>query len=218
MAFGIQGGVAATVEGDLAQLLTGQAELVHAALADHGDPVDGGDGPVGERPLQEAAESGHPAAAAAWPPMPWRPPVPWARALGDRAVDEDVAGQPGRHGQAGRDDGPHLARPLAAAVVPVERQPQRVLHLGRARAGEAGGAGAHAGVGGQAVDVVAGEPGIGNGGQAALDGEVEVGPTEAAPDGRLADARDDGPAFERLFRVGRSPGARVPWSRRKSGR
>ena len=75
---GVEGGVAPTVEGDLAQLLAGQAELVHAALGHHGDPVGGRDGAVGERPLHEAAEAGDPPPPPPEPPMPWRPPVPWA--------------------------------------------------------------------------------------------------------------------------------------------
>ena len=60
--------------------------------------------------------------------------------LGDRPVDEDVPGQAGPHGQAGGDQGPHLARSLAPTVVPVERQAQGVLDLGGGRAGESGGA------------------------------------------------------------------------------
>ena len=50
-----------------------------------------------------------------------------------------------------------------------------------------GGARPHARIGGQPVDVVAGEAGVVDGGQAGLDGEVEVAPTERAgrsPTGR----------------------------------
>ena len=59
----VEGGVPPAVEGDLAQLLAGQPELVHAALGHQGHPVDGGDRPEGEGPLEEAREPGHPATA-----------------------------------------------------------------------------------------------------------------------------------------------------------
>ncbi len=110
-----------------------------------------------------------------------------------------MPGQPGRYGQRGRVHGPHLRRPLAAAVVPVEREPERILHLGRRRPGEARRPGTHGRVGGEAVDVVAGQARVGDGGQAGLDREIEVGAAQPPPDVGLADARDDGPAFQGLL-------------------
>ena len=81
------------------------------------------------------------------------------------------------------------AAPSIPPRVPVELQPQRVLHLGRARAGEPGAAHAGAGIGGEAVDVVDGEARVGDGLERGLDGEVEAGAVEPAADGRLPDAR-----------------------------
>ena len=49
-------------------------------------------------------------------------------------------------------------------------------------AGEPGGARTHARIGGQAVDVVTGQTGVGHRGQAGLLGEVEVGAVEAPTD------------------------------------
>ena len=111
--------------------------------------------------------------------------------LGDGAVDEDVAGQAGGHGQAGREHGPQLAGPFEPAVVPVELQAQRVLDVGARRARRSRPCPCPPGEGGEPVDVVAGEPGVGHGLQAGLHGQVEVGASEAPADGRLADARDD---------------------------
>ena len=83
--------------------------------------------------------------------------------------------------------------------MPVERQAQGVLDLRRGRPSEGRRAGAHAGVGGDAVDVVAVEPGVGNGRQRRLDRQVEIGPPETASHGGLPDARDDGSPLERLL-------------------
>ncbi len=175
----VQGRVAPAVEGDLGQLLAGEAELVDPALGDQGDPVRRRHRAERQVPLEEPREARHAAAASAAA----TDALPTARALGrrlgDGAIDEDVAGEAGPHGQRGGDDRAHLGRALAATVVPVDPEAQGVLDLGGARPGEAGRAGAHAGVGGDPVDVVAGEPGIGDGGERGLDGEVELGPPEA---------------------------------------
>ena len=136
---GVQARIGPVVDGDGAHLLAGQPELVHAALGHHGQPVAGRDGAVGDGPLQEAAEAGDRAAAPTAAAHALAPAGALGRALGHRAVDEHVLGQPGRHGQRGGVHGPHLRRPLAAAVVPVEREAERVLHLGRRGPAEAGG-------------------------------------------------------------------------------
>ncbi len=81
---------------------------------------------------------------------------------------------------------------LGSAVVPVEPQAQGVLDFGARRSGESAHADAAARIGGQPVDVLAGQPGVLDGGQAGLDGEVDVGAAQPAPDGRLADAGDGG--------------------------
>ncbi len=176
---------------------------MHPAIGDQGEPVDGRHRPEGQGPLEEAGEPGDTATATATAATAATDALTAAaalgRRLGHRAVDEYVAGQPGPHGQAGGDEGAHLARPLPSAVVPVEPQPQRVLHLGTARAGEPRGAGSHPRIGGQPVDVVAGEAGVVHGGQARLDGEVQVAPVQGPAHGRLADAGDHGAAFEWFF-------------------
>jgi hypothetical protein len=193
---GIEGGVAAPVEGDLSQLLAGEPELVHAPLPYHGDPVGRRDGAVGERPLQETTEARHPPPAATHAADALPAPGALRRALSHRAVHQDVARQSGRHREAGGDDRAQLARALAPAVVPVEGKAERVLHLGRGGSRKTGRPRPHARVGGEAVDVVALQAGIGNGGERRLHGEVEVGAPHAPADLRLPDARNDGAPFQ----------------------
>ena len=125
---------------------------------------------------------------------------PLGGALGHRAVDEHVLGQPGGDRQRRRHDGPHLGRSFPAAVVPVERQAERVLHLGRGRAAEPRRPGAHAGVGREPVDVVAGQAGVGNGGQCGVHREIQVGASQTTADVGLSDARNDGAPLQGLLR------------------
>ena len=109
-----------------------------------------------------------------------------------------MAGGAGGDGKAGGDHRFHLGRAFRAAVVPVELQPEGVLDLGCPRAGEAHVA-AHPGpgIGGQPVDVVPGQAGVGDGGQAGVDGQVDLGATEPPADVGLADAGDGGLALGR---------------------
>ena len=67
-----------------------------------------------------------------------------------------------------------LGRALGRSRVPVELEPQRVLHLDDAGAGEVGVAATAAGVRGQAVDVGEGQPGVGDRLLRGLDGEVDA--------------------------------------------
>ena len=195
----VEGGIAPSVDGDLAQLLTGEAELVHPARAHHGDPVGGRDGAVGQCPLHEAAEAWHRAPAPRTADATGAPArASLGAALAHGAVDEDMPGQPRRDGQRGGDDGAHLRGALAPAVVPVQGQAQGVLDLRRGRAGESGRPRPHAGIRREPVDVVAGQPGVGDGGQARLHRQVEVGATKPASHIRLPDSRDDGLALQRL--------------------
>ncbi len=63
-------------------------------------------------------------------------------------------------------------------------------------------------VGGDAVDVGGGEPGVGDGLQGGVDREVEAGAAQPPPHVGLADAGDDRPAFE-LGHAGSRPRARA---------
>ena len=130
--------------------------------------------PKGRVHCRKPENRGHAAGTATGAADPLAAAGALGRRLGHRPVDEDVAGQPGPHGQAGGDEGPHLPRPLAPSVVPVEGEAQRVLDLGGGGTGEPGGARPHARVGGQPVDVVPGEAGVGHRGQAGLEGQVEL--------------------------------------------
>ena len=105
-------------------------------------------------------------------------------------------------GQA-RADGHHrvdhrldLRRALGRTRVPIQLEPQRVLHLDDTRAREVESATAGAGVGRETVDVGHGESGVGDRGACGLDGEVDARAVEASTDVGLADSRDDGLPLE----------------------
>ena len=86
--------------------------------------------------------------------------------------------------------GPHLGRALGTAVVPVELEAECVLHLGCAGPGEAAHAEPRSRVGGQPVDVVPGQTGVGDGPEAGIQSEVEVSAPEPPADFGLPDAGD----------------------------
>jgi hypothetical protein len=85
-----------------------------------------------------------------------------------------VAGEPCGYGQAGSEDRSNLTWPLTTAVVPIQPESQGVLDLRRSWSGEATTTEPHARIRGQAVDVVAGEPGVCDRVEAGLDSEVEL--------------------------------------------
>ncbi len=119
------------------------------------------------------------------------------RRLRNGAVHEHVTRQSGADGHDGVDDSLDLRGAFAATAVPVELEAQRVVHVGCAWTGEAAGPSHHcAGVSGEAVDVVHRQAGVGDGAVRRVEGEVEVGAVELAPDGGLADARDDRAVLE----------------------
>ena len=94
-----------------------------------------------------------------------------------------MATESGGHRERRQHDGRDLAGPLAARAVPAELQAERVLHVGRSGAGEAGRAGAHRSrVAGEAVDVLRREPGVGDRGERGFAGQVEVGAEEPPAD------------------------------------
>ena len=129
------------------------------------------------------------------PPRPRR-----GRRLADRPVHQHVTCEPRRDGQRRRDDRSDLPGYLGPRDVPAHRESERVLHLGDAGAGEAGGRRAHGtGVGSDAVDVVGVQSGIRDGAQRRLDGQVHVGAEEPPPDRRLPDAGEDGATLEPLL-------------------
>ena len=142
--------------------------------------------------MNEAAD----AAAASRADALARPPSPCADA--SHTVRKTARGWPGRWPpRSWRWPPAELAGPLEAAGVPVELQPQCVVHLGGARAGEPRRRGTVAGVGGQAVDVGSGQAGVLDGVERRLQREVQAVAVEASADGGLADAGDDCAALDR---------------------
>ena len=79
-------------------------------------------------------------------------------------------------------------------------RPSASCTSGVGRPAEARRPGAHAGVGREAVDVVAGEPGVGDGASAASTVRSRSERPEPTPHVGLPDARDDRPPLQRLLR------------------
>ena len=186
---GVERRVLPAVEGDLGELLAGRAVLVEVALGAHGDPVGGRRGPERQRPLHEAASPKAAAATAAHgdagPTL-----VALGRRLPHGSEAEDMVGVARRHRRACGDHRAELARVLQAAVEPVEVEPQGVLQLDDADAGEPRRRVHVAWVGGEPVDVGAGQPGVLDSRQGSVDREVERVPVQAAADVGLSDPRD----------------------------
>jgi hypothetical protein len=82
--------------------------------------------------------------------------------------------------------------------VPAELEPERVLHLGHARAAEAGRGVHRARIGRDAVDVRAREAGVRDRGEAGVEREAERIAAEPPPDVGLPDPRDGGLSFPDL--------------------
>src|SRR3546814_15741119 len=103
--------------------------------------------------------------------------------------------------------------------MPVGPQPQGFLHDRGAGAAETGaGRGDTAGVadlarpGHEAIDVVAGEPGVLNGGENRVDGERQGGVASVASDARLADAGDDDLVLKAVAHAVTAPNMGYPTS------
>ncbi len=167
----------------MGQLLPGQPEFVDTALADQGDPVGRGDRAEREGPLEESGEAGDAPRTPVTTPSDALPAAfPLGRRLGDGAIDQNMAGGSDGNGETCGDHRFHLGRSLGAAVVPVELEAEGILDFGGSRAGKAGHAGPGTGVGGQPVDVLPGQPGVGDGIEAGVDSQIDVGSTEPATD------------------------------------
>ncbi len=106
-----------------------------------------------------------------------------------------MVGEPGGHRQHRLVHRAELPGGLEAAVAPGEPEAQGVVEVGARRAAERP---AGTGVGRDAVDVVEGQAGVGDGALGGLDGEVEPAAVEAAPDVGLADPGNHGSALEGL--------------------
>src|SRR2546421_372629 len=134
-----------------------------------------------ERPRHEAPGAEVTAAAAAHrdagPAL-----LALGRALPHRAEAEDVVGVAGADRRARGDHRTQLARILDAAVVPVEVEAQGILDLDDARSREPRGKVHVSGVGGDAVDVVARQTGVLDGGQRRVESELEGVSIEAPSD------------------------------------
>ena len=114
-----------------------------------------------------------------------------------------MAAQPGRDREHGGDDGAALPGRVARAVDPGRLELQRLGERADTAFGETGRP--HpARVGGQPVDVVEGEPGVRDRGQAGVDGQPQRVDHQPAPHARLPDPSQHDP-FLKLR--GRSPGA-----------
>ena len=190
MALGLTAAFLRRVQGDLRQLLPGGAELVEVALGHHPDPVGGGRGAEGQRPLQEAVgPEATPAPAAGGDRGP--PLVPLGGRLPDRAEAHDVLAQAEGHGGDGVHDRPELARRLDPALPPVQVEPERLLELDHADTGEARRHAHVPGVGGDAVDVVDRQAGVLEGCEGGVDRQVEGISVDPAADLALPDPADD---------------------------
>ena len=109
-------------------------------------------------------------------------------ALPDAAEAEHVGGEAGRDREARVDHRAELAGRLDAAGPPAELEAERVLHVDHARAGEPGRHAHRARVGRDAVDVLGGEAGVLDRGEARVERELERVAVEAAADVGLAGA------------------------------
>ena len=118
------------------------------------------------------------------------------RRLPHRAEAQHVPAQAARHREHRGDDRAARPRELAATVVPCGPDAQRFLDCG-----DAAFAHPHPGrprIGGQAVDVVEREPGVGDGREAGVDGQRQRVDHQAAPERRATDAREHGAVFEAI--------------------
>ena len=127
----VERGVLAPGERDGGELLARRAVLVHVAHGVARDPVGGRHRAVGDQVGAEAADAAR-ARADAESARPRR-----GRRLADRAVDQHVPREPRGDGQRRRDDRSDLSRHLGPREIPAHREPEGVLHVGDAGAGEA---------------------------------------------------------------------------------
>ena len=148
------------------------------------------------------------------------PPPPPSRSVGvrrlpDRAEAQDVAAQAGRHRHHGGDHRAARAGQLHAAVDPGGADAQGLLDRGHPALAHPH-RGRRAGVGGQAVDVVEGEPRVGDRLEAGVDRERQRDRPSAAARWRCG-RRPTAPTGARSDR--RSPAAAAPGARaRRPGR
>src|SRR5439155_336369 len=141
--------------------------------------------------------------------------------LGDRAIHERVAAEPGGDGERRVHDGRDLRGPFEARGVPAELEPEGILDVGRAGTGEPGVAGHGSRIAGEAVDVGGLEPRVGDRSERRLAGEVETGAVEPAADLRLPDAGENRASLEVLLRARPLTACgltSVAWQRGQTGR
>ncbi len=187
----VERGVAARVQGDPRELLSGRAVLVEVALGKHRNPDRGRRRRERQVPFHEAGRL-EPAAAPATTAGHDRSAALFAlgRTLVDRAEAEHMIREPRRDRQAGVHDRAELAGRFEPAAVPTALQAQGVDHLVRARAGETGRRAHRPGIGRHPVDVVGGQTGVLDRREATVEGQVERIAEQPAPDVGLADPGD----------------------------
>src|SRR5690606_21429950 len=120
-------------------------------------------------------------------------------ALREGTKAQHMVGQAAGHSGHGVDDTAKLPRRLTAAGKPVQPQAQGVLELEHPHRGHARGGGSLARPGGDTVDILRGQAGIGNGLKAGIDGEIKPRAPQVAAHRGLADAADGGFSFVDLL-------------------
>ena len=188
--------VGATVQRDPPEHLACRSVAMQVVVRVHADPVRGRHRAERRPPLHERAGDATVTAGAE--------PECRERRLPDRAEAQHVAAQTTRHREHRRDDRAARSGKVAAAVDPRRPESQRFFDRGDTALAHAHPR--HAGIGRQPVDVVEGEPGIGDRREARVDGQRERIDHEPPADRRTADARQHRPMLEAIVGDGRSRG------------
>ena len=148
------------------------------------------------------------------PPIPWRPPSPWAVDSVTVRYTSTWRASPAATARQAANTARSCPGPSSPPSCQFSLSRKASCTSGLDGPREPAGADARTREGGQPVDVVTGEPGVGDGRQAGVQSEVELATPEPATHVGLADARDDRPAFEPL---GRGSGADAVHGRDSAG-
>src|SRR5208337_3817881 len=188
--------VAPCIQCDPCKLLAGGSILVKVPLRHHRDPVGRRRRTEGQGPLHGTTGAKRAAPACA-DSCTGTPSLSGGLPYGPKT--KNVVREASGHRHAGIDHGSELPRELDAAAVPVEIEPQRVLHVDYPCAGKARRARDHSSrVRGEAVNIGAGQPGIIYRLETGINRKGQRVAAEASPDLRLAEARDRCPALKDL--------------------
>ena len=174
------------VQSNLRQLLAGEAIAFHMAHRELRGPVGGGEGTEGRDPLGIARHI--------LAPFHRRELLRAGKRGGfiNGAEAEDVAGEACLHRIGGFDDGPQLRGRFRRTDMPTGFQPQHFDQVVRTDGREAEETRHLAGIGGDAIDLIERQPGVGDGFAHGIDREQQRRAGQAHPDLRHADAADIG--------------------------